>query len=183
MTSSPSTMDAKVRARLSDGSLAGTWHLDSARSTVGLKSKSVWGLVPVKGKFAQVSGEGLTSPAGVVTGSIRLGSASIDTKNKKRDTHLRSADFFNTDVHPDITFAVDHVDVTAEGATAVGTLEVAGRQRPLEVPVSVTASADDSVEVDAEIRVDRSDFGLTWNQLGMVSMKNTITIHPVFTRN
>jgi polyisoprenoid-binding protein YceI len=183
MTSSPSTIDAKVRARLSDGSLAGTWRFDGATSTVRLRSKSVWGLVPVKGTFGQVSGEGVISPAGLVSGSIRLGSASIDTKNKKRDTHLRSADFFNSDVYPDIAFAVDHVDVTAEGASAVGTLEVAGRKRPLEVPVSVTASADDTVDLDAEIQVDRSDFGLTWNRLGMVSMKNTITIHAVFTRS
>jgi polyisoprenoid-binding protein YceI len=183
MTSSPSTIDAKVRARLSDGSLAGKWLLDGAHSTVGLRSKSVWGLVPVKGKFAQVSGEGVISPAGVVTGSIRLASASIDTKNKKRDAHLRSADFFNSDVHPEITFAVDHVDVTAEGASAVGTLEVAGRKRPLEVPVSVTASADDTADLDATIQVDRSDFGLTWNKLGMVSIVNTITIRAVFTRN
>ena len=75
------------------------------------------------------------------------------------------------------------MDVTAEGASAVGSLDVASRERPLEVPVSVTASADDTVDLDAEIQVDRSDFGLTWNQLGMVSMKNTITIHAVFTRS
>jgi polyisoprenoid-binding protein YceI len=183
MTSSPPTIDAQVRAQLSNGSLAGTWHLDGTRSTVDLRSKSMWGLVPVKGKFAEVSGEGVISPAGEVTGSIRVASASVDTKNKRRDTHLRSADFFNSDVSPDITFAVDRVDVTDERATAVGTLQVAGRQRPLEVPVSVTASGDDTVELDAEIHVDRSDFGLTWNQMGMVSMKNTITIHAVFTRN
>ena len=93
MTSSPSTIDAKVRARLSDGSLAGSWRLDGAHSTVRLRSKSVWGLVPVKGKFAQVSGEGVISPAGVVTGTLRVASASIDTKNKKRDAHLRRRTF------------------------------------------------------------------------------------------
>jgi polyisoprenoid-binding protein YceI len=168
---------------LSDGSLAGTWRLDGARSTVGLRSKTLWGLAPVKGQFAQISGEGVISPAGEVTGSIRVASASIDTKNKKRDTHLRSAEFFNSDTYPDITFAVEHVDVTADGASAVGTLEVAGRKRPLEVPVSVTASAEDTLELNATINVDRSDFGLTWNQLGMVSMKNSITVHALFTRS
>jgi polyisoprenoid-binding protein YceI len=182
MTSSQSIIDQKVRQGLSDGSLAGTWHLDSGRSSVSLRSKSIWGLVPVKGKFATVSGDGLISPSGAVTGSIRVAAASIDTKNKKRDAHLRSADFFNSDVHPDITFALEHVNVTPEDASAVGTLEVAGRKRPLEVPMSVTATADDTLELDAEIPVDRSDFGLTWNRLGMVSMKNTITIHAVFTR-
>jgi polyisoprenoid-binding protein YceI len=50
------------------------------------------------------------------------------------------------------------------------------------VPLSVTAGADDTVALDAEIDVDRSDFGLTWNRLGMVSMQNTINIHAVFAR-
>jgi len=183
MRSSPSTIDAKVRARLSDGSLAGTWRLDGAHSTVGLRSKTVLGLVPVKGKFAQVSGEGVISPASLVSGSIRVASASVETKNKKRDAHLRSAEFFNSDAHPDITFAVDHVEVTSEGASAVGTLEVAGRKRPLEVPVSATVSGGGTVELYAEIEVNRRDFGLTWNRLGVVSMNNTITVHAVFTRN
>jgi hypothetical protein len=49
--------------------------------------------------------------------------------------------------------------------------------------MSAAASADETVELDAEIQVDRSDFRLTWIQLGMVSMKNTITIHAVSIRN
>jgi polyisoprenoid-binding protein YceI len=183
MTSSPSAIDAKVRERLSDGSLAGTWRLDGAQSAFGLKSRSIWGLVPVKGEFAQVSGEGTISADGTVTGSVRLSSASVDTKNKKRDDHLRSADFFNSGAYPDIIFTVDHVDVTDTGASAVGTLEVAGQKRPLEVPLSVTIGAGDTVDLDAEIQVDRSDFGLTWNRMGMVSMDNTITVHAVFTRD
>ena len=47
----------------------------------------------------------------------------------------------------------------------------------------MTASAEDTLELDATVTVDRSDFGLTWNQLGMVSMKNTIAIHAVFTHD
>jgi polyisoprenoid-binding protein YceI len=183
MTSSPPTIDAKVRARLSDGSLAGTWHLDGTQSTVGFKSKTLWGLVSVKGTFAQVSGEGVISPEGAVSGWIRVASASVDTKKKKRDAHLRSADFFNSDVHQDVTFTVDHLDLTSDGATAVGTLEVAGHKASLDVPVSVRLIADNTLELDAEIEIDRSEFGLTWNQMGMVSTKNTISIHAVFTRN
>jgi polyisoprenoid-binding protein YceI len=183
MTSPTPAIDDKVRARLSDGSLAGAWHLDAGRSTIELKSKSVWGLVPVKGRFAQVSGEAVISATGEVTGSIRAASASIDTKNKKRDAHLRSADFFDSDAYPDITFSVDRVDLTEEGASAVGTLQVRDRRRPLEVPVSVLATSDDGVELDAEIQIDRSDFGLTWNRLGMVANESTITVRAVFTRN
>ena len=75
------------------------------------------------------------------------------------------------------------MDVTGEGASAVGTLEVTGHKGPLELPLRVAAGAGDTVQVDAEILIDRSDFGLTWNRLGMVSTKNTITIHAVFSRN
>lgn len=143
----------------------------------------MWGLVPVKGGFTDVSGEGVVTSEGLVTGSIRLGSASVDTNNKKRDEHLRSADFFNAAKYPDIIFVVDRVNLAGEGATAVGTLKVLDRQRPLEVPVSARASAGDTLELDSEIEIDRRDFDMAWNKLGLMSMKNTITIHAVFTRS
>jgi len=182
MTSPGSTVDPAVRTRLSNGSLAGNWTLDGARSSAAFKTKTLWGLVPVKGRFTEVSGDGSISPSGGVTGAIRLASGSVDTKNKKRDTHLRSDEFFNADAHPQIIFTVERIEVDDEGATAAGTLEIAGRQRPLTVPVSVVAGAGDTVELDTEIDIDRSEFGLMWNQLGMASMKNTVTIHAAWTK-
>ena len=181
---SPSTsIDPRVREGLSDGSLAGAWALDSARSSVELKTKSVWGLVPVRGRFTEVSGQGIVSQAGEVTGSIKMSSASLDTKNKKRDDHLRSADFFDAETHPDITFVLERVDVAEQGATGFGTLEVAGHKGPLQFPMSAKTGSDGTLELDAEAHIDRADFGLTFNQMGMMSMKNIITIHAVFTRN
>jgi polyisoprenoid-binding protein YceI len=49
--------------------------------------------------------------------------------------------------------------------------------------VTATVSGDGTVGLDATVPVDRSEFGLTWNQLGMASMKNTVTIHAAFTRS
>src|SRR6266699_4283863 len=91
-----------LQATLKDGTLAGSWTLDASRSTIGLRSKSMWGLAPVKGVFRQVSGTGAVSPAGEVSGTITVAAASVDTKNKRRDKHLRSADFFDSDTHPQI---------------------------------------------------------------------------------
>ncbi len=79
-----------VPAQVDSATLAGTWVLDPARSTVRLRSKSMWGLVPVKGSFGTVSGEGTVSPAGEVSGTVTVDAASVDTKMGKRDQHLRS---------------------------------------------------------------------------------------------
>ena len=90
----------------------------------------MWGLAPVKGVFRQASGQGTVSPAGDVSGTITVGAASIDTKNKKRDTHLRSADFFDSDTYPDITFTVDQARPSGQGVTVSGSLTVRDLTRP-----------------------------------------------------
>jgi len=174
---------AALRARLSNGSLAGTWTLDQARSTATLRSKSMWGLAPVKGVFRDIEGSGTISAAGEVTGSIALGTGSLDTKNKKRDTHLRSADLFLSEKYPAITFTLAALEPAGEGMTISGTLTVRDQSRPLSFPATVALASDREAVLDATVRVDRSEFGLTWNQLGMASMNNTIAIHAVFTRS
>ena len=89
-----------LRALLADGTLAGDWVLDARRSSVRLKSRSVWGLAPVNGVFREVSGSGAISKDGSASGTLTVAAASIDTGNIQRDTHLRSADFFDSANHP-----------------------------------------------------------------------------------
>jgi polyisoprenoid-binding protein YceI len=167
---------------LRDGKLAGSWTLDAARSEIGLKSKSMWGLVPVKGVFREVTGSGTVSAAGEVSGTVTVAAGSVDTKMKKRDDHLRSADFFDVANTPDITFAAEQVTPSGEGVTVAGTLTVAGRTRPASFTARVSGFDGAKVELDGELLVNRTDFGLTWNQLGMASVHNTITVHAVFTK-
>ena len=171
-----------VQALLKDAALAGNWTLDASKSTVGLRSKSIWGLVPVKGVFRQVSGQGTVSPTGDVSGTVTVSAASIDTKNKKRDTHLRSADFFDSDTYPDITFSVSQAKPSGQGATVSGSLTVHDRTKPVTFDAAVSAVSDSELTLDAEFQVNRTDFGLTWNQMGMTSVHNTITVHAVFTK-
>ncbi len=61
-----------------------------------------------------------------------------------------------------------------------GQLTVRGRTRPLTFPATVSAAGSGEVWLDAEVQVNRADFGLTWNQMVMTSMQNTITVHAVF---
>ena len=177
------TRAQQASAALKEGSLAGSWTLDPARSTATLRSKSMWGLAPVKGVFRDLEGSGTVSAAGEVTGSIALAAASLDTKNKKRDTHLRSADFFLAEKYPAITFSVGTLVPASEGVTISGTLTVRDRSRPISFPATVAQAGDSEVALDATVQVDRSEFGLTWNKMGMTSMNNTITIHAVFTKS
>jgi polyisoprenoid-binding protein YceI len=141
----------------------------------------MWGLATVKGVFRQVGGNGAVTAAGEVSGTITAAAASIDTNNKRRDEHLRSADFFDADNYPDITFHVDGIRPSGESATVAGGLTVRTATKKISFDVRVSAP-DSEVWLDAEVQINRADFGLMWNQMGMASMENTITIHAVFIR-
>ena len=171
----------ELQTLLQDGTLVGSWNLDPARSEVRLASKSYWGLGNVKGVFTQVNGNGNVAADGTVTGMIMVTAASVDTKNKQRDNHLRSGDFFDVSEFADITFVVDTIKPSDAGVTVTGKLTVRDRANQVSFPASISAG-DDEVTFDGELNINRGDYGLTWNRLGMVSLDNTITIHAVFTR-
>jgi len=170
-----------MQALLKDGALAGEWVLDPRNSSIRLKTRSMWGLAPVKGVFREVSGNGTISPDGQVSGTVTVATASIDTKNTRRDTHLRSADFFDLANNPDITFAADRIRPSGQGVAVAGALTVRGRTRPLSFDAAASVQDDGGIWLDAEVRVNRADFGLTWNPMGMVGLDSTLTIHAVFT--
>jgi polyisoprenoid-binding protein YceI len=165
---------------LKDGALAGDWILDTSRSAVSFKNRSMWGLVPVHGVFRQVTGDGTVSPAGEVSGSLTAAAASIDTKNAKRDTHLRSADFFDTENDPDIAYTVQGIRPSEQGVTVSGSLSIRGRTRLVTFDGAATVRGDGEVWLDATVGINRGDFGLVWNPMGLVSMNCTLTVHAVF---
>jgi polyisoprenoid-binding protein YceI len=162
--------------------LAGEWVLDPRTSTITLKNKSMWGLVPVSGVFREVSGYGVVSADGEISGTIAVVAASIDTGNAKRDTHLRSGDFFDSANNPDITFTADGIRPSGQGVIVTGALTVRDRTRPLTFEAAATVEGNGQVWLDADVHVSQADFGITWNLLGTVGRNNTLTIHAVFTR-
>jgi polyisoprenoid-binding protein YceI len=171
-----------VQALLRDGSLAGEWVLDPHKSSIALKSRSMWGLAPVNGVFREISGNGTVSPDGEVSGTVTVAAASIETRNTRRDTHLRSADFFDSARYPDITFTANGVRPSGQRTAVAGALTVRDRTRPLSFDAVASVQGDGEIWLDAEVHVNRADFGLIWNQMGKTSMNNTLTIHMVFTR-
>jgi polyisoprenoid-binding protein YceI len=171
-----------MQVLLKDGALAGKWVLDPRKSSVRLKTRAMWGLAPVMGVFREVSGTGTVSPDGQVSGVVTVATASIDTKNTRRDTHLRSADFFDVSNNPDVTFAADGIRPSGQGVAVAGALTVRGRTRPLSFDAVASVRGDGGIWLDAEVRINRADFGLSWNPMGLVGLNNALTIHAVFTR-
>ncbi|MGW4565796.1 YceI family protein [Streptomyces sp. NPDC004561] len=161
----------------------GRWQLDATASAVELRHRTFWGLVTVKGAFATVGGSGEVRPDGSATGTVTLDAASLDTGHAKRDTHLRSADFFDAGNHPEITFAVRDADrLDGDQVRVTGQLTVRGVSRPLSVTARLTDATDGALTLATEFSVDREQFGMGWNQLGMMRGLTTVTAGLRFTR-
>jgi polyisoprenoid-binding protein YceI len=149
-----------------------TWSIDPAHSHVEFAVRHLM-LSTVKGRFSEVRG-GIRSDEGEPGRSevdITIGVASIDTRDPQRDAHLRSADFFDVENFPVMTFKSRRI-VDANGNTfrIAGDLTIRGVTR--EVALDVTAEGrgkdpwgGERAGFSATAKIKRSDFGLTWNQL------------------
>jgi polyisoprenoid-binding protein YceI len=160
---------------------AGSWQLDPAGSSVTFQHKTMWGLATVRGTFETVHGSGEIHPDGTASGRLEIDAASLGTKNGTRDTHLRSADFFHADAHPQIVAEIGPV-TRQDGATAAvaGTLTVRGTSKPIQLTARVTQATDDAITIEADGEFSRADFGMTWNRLGMVTGNATVSVTARF---
>jgi polyisoprenoid-binding protein YceI len=172
-----------LRGLLTKGTLAGEWVLDPDKSSIWLKSGHMWGLLPVHGVFREVCGYGTVSAVGEVSGVLVVAAASIDTGNTRRDAHLRSADFFAADDHPDIIFTAEDIRPSGRGLAVTGALTVRGHTRPLSFSAAASVLGHGEIRLSAEVRINRADFGLTWNLMGMAETDNSIIIGALFTRS
>jgi polyisoprenoid-binding protein YceI len=172
-----------VVALAGDGALAGRWRLDPSASRVEFRVPHFWHAITVRGWFDQVEGEGTVGPDGTVTGQLVLVAGSLNTKNKQRDKHLRSADFFDSDKHPRVVLTVRQAALGPDGRlTGEGTLEAAGASEPVAFTADVVEASAEAVTLRAEVAVDRSRFGMTWSPLRMAAMQATGAVTARFTR-
>ena len=149
-----------------------TWAIDPAHSNVEFSVRHLM-ITTVKGRFTGVAGTIVLDDAdpAASTADITVDVASIDTREPQRDAHLRSADFFDAETYPTLTFRSSAVrDVTADGFKLVGALTIHGVTRDVTLDVAHEGRATDPwggerAGYAATTRIKRSDFGLTWNQL------------------
>lgn len=162
--------------------VAGTWQLDPKSTTVEIHTKAMWGLAKVKGTFSAVSGSGIVGDQGAISGELVVDASSIDTKNKKRDEHLRSADFFEVSKYPTLTFTASGATPSSDGTLKItGALVIKDQSRPVELVATSTKLSPDRVTLSAEATIDRSQWGMTWAKMG-AGLVNRVVIDAQFVR-
>jgi polyisoprenoid-binding protein YceI len=158
----------------------GSWVLEPSRTSIVFRTKAMW-VFPVKGTANAAEGAGTVGDDGSLTGTLVIDAASIDTHNKKRDTHLRTADFFEVQTFPTLVFEVTGGRPVASGKIELtGTFTVHGQAKPLTVLADVSA-AEGAVTVSTEVDIDRSDWGLSLVPFG-AGLKNHVVITARFTK-
>lgn len=158
-----------VETLLNDPETAGVWNLDRDRSTINFKIKNMWGLISVKGRFTDFNADGQVTGKGAIFGRLDIQAASLRTGIGRRDQHLRSADFFDVERFPEISVVVTAVEPTTGNAADLrATFSIKGVTAPVPLPVRIILLDDGSVRLSAKTEVNRAQFNLDWNRLGMV---------------
>jgi polyisoprenoid-binding protein YceI len=146
------------------------YALDSAHTHVGFSVRHLM-ISNVRGEFLAVNAEASFQPEQPETATLSatIDVASIHTREEKRDAHLRSADFFDAEKYPTITFVSKRVSKTDDGIEVVGDLTIHGITQPVTLAVEdITPERTDPwgnkrIGATARAKIRRSDFGMTWN--------------------
>jgi polyisoprenoid-binding protein YceI len=149
------------------------WRIDPVRSSVEFHSKTFWGLATVKGHFSRYQGTLDLGRKPAI--ELTIEADSLDTKNKKRDEHLRSPDFFGTRAHPHIRFVSDSVTFDDERLRVRGELRARGASMPLALE-AVLKRVGDELELEAVTEADHHLLGMTWNKAGMMKTPSKLTV-------
>jgi polyisoprenoid-binding protein YceI len=147
------------------GLATGWWLLDPARSSAEFEVPSVYGLATVRGRFRRYVGTlNMSEPPAV---ALVLEADSLDTGNRRRDKHLRSAAFFDAADFPWVRFEADATELDDDELRVRGELYAAGKHVPLEVEATVRAVGDE-FEIEASAVVDHRELGMRFSPLGIV---------------
>jgi polyisoprenoid-binding protein YceI len=139
----------------------GRYAIDPGRSAVTFRTRHLFGLAPVRGTFAVRSGTvDVAEPVTASRVQVEIDAASFRTRNRQRDSAVRSASLLDAAAHPVITFAAGRLD----GPALTGTLTVRGVTRPITLTVEQVERdevAAGAFTARATARIDRTDFGVT----------------------
>ena len=143
---------------------AGTWSVDPSHTEVGFVARHLM-VSKVRGNFADVAGTVVVADdvtASTVDVTVQM--ASVDTRSADRDTHLKSADFFDVENYPTMRF----VSTSFDGEELSGDLTIKDVTKPVTFDVEFEGVQADpwgntKAGFEAEAEIKRADWGLTWN--------------------
>jgi polyisoprenoid-binding protein YceI len=164
-----------------------TWKIDTSHSTIGFTVRHLV-IAKVRGVFGTFSGELTIDDADVAKSAIKvdIDAASIDTKEEKRDAHLRSPDFLDVETFPKLTFVSKRIEGSgAVASKVIGDLTIHGVTKEVALQVEDLGRAKDpwgnqKAAFEAKTRINRHDFGLKWNvalEAGGVLVGDHVDIH------
>ncbi len=147
----------------------GTWQIDPSHTRLGFVARHAM-VTKVRGHFPATAGMlviDADNPSGS-TAQVSVEMASVSTGSPDRDAHLRSADFFDVETHPAMTFASTAVKQDGDQFVMLGDLTIRGVTRPVELAIEPTGVATDPfgnvrAGFEGSTELSRRDFGLTWN--------------------
>ncbi|HEX3352855.1 MAG TPA: YceI family protein [Terriglobales bacterium] len=167
---------------------ATNWNIDPVHSVAEFKVKHMM-ISNVKGQFAKVAGSLTLNESNLASSRVEVSidASSIETRDAQRDAHLKSPDFFDVAKFPALSFKSTSVRVVKDGELAVeGDLTIRDVTRKVVFSVEgPTPPAKDPwgntrVAVSASTKINRKDFGLTWNaalETGGILVGDEVTIN------
>jgi len=169
-----------------EGLTPGTWTVDPSHSEVGFVVRHLM-VSKVKGRFGGVTGT-ITVAENVLDSVVEASAdvATIDTRDENRDAHLRSADFFEAETYPAITFRSTGIREKGDDYLLDGELTIKGVTKPVEFYLEYNGAATNPMTsgqtagFSAEAEINRKDFGLEWNvalESGGVLVADKVKLH------
>lgn len=170
-------MDTTADIRRDAPAAVTVWRLDPQASSAEFRVRTFWGLTTVHGRFEHLAGFFEVDADGRRRMTMAIAAATLDTGNPRRDRHLRSADFFDCERHPEVRFHSTRIGEAGNARLRVeGELEAAGQRVPVRLEPTVTREGDDRLDIHAETTVDQHRLGMTLTRLG-IRAPARLTIH------
>ncbi len=166
------------------GFVAGTWDIDPVHSDVAFSVRHMV-VSKVKGRFDGVSGHLVTTedPA-TASVAVTVDLNTINTYNEQRDGHLKSADFFEVETYPELTYRATGVRETGDGYVLDGELSLKGVTKTVPLAFELNGFGPDPyggtrVGFSGSAEINRKDFGVNFEgvQNGIAVVGDKISVH------
>ena len=161
-------LSSPISAQTSAPPAGDSWKIDPNHSTLAFKIRHL--VSTVSGTFLEWGGTLRADPANLGAGAVdvTIQTASITTRHERRDTDLRSANFFDAENNPTITFKSSKVEVQGKVIRITGDLTMRGVTKPVilegEYVGAMGSGAQQRIGFSATAKLNRLDWGITWNR-------------------